>query len=188
MAKNAPAKARLQFSLRSMFLATLVVALFLGALKSWPLDHGGLIPGWLISEWLCRRAYATSVAFPVLARAWFCFFLPVTFLILTPAAVIAWTWTKRTIVPGFLLFLVGIVLLLALWLLNHAGVTQAIPDHPCAVITVHSAVLVLVFSLVGAVLDCWRKKLPRSAWLLTFLLAIDVADLYLCWAIVIWSA
>ena len=170
-----------------MFLATLVVALFLGALKSWPLNSG-LIPESLIPEWLCRDAYAIVVAFPVACRAWFCFFVPVTFVILTPAAVIGWTWKKRTIVPGFLLFLLGIVLLLGLWLLNRAGVRLAIPNDPCAVIVMHSAVLVLVFSFVGAVLDCWRKKLPRSAWSLTLLLAIDVMNLYLSWAIIIWAA
>jgi hypothetical protein len=187
MAKDAPVQARLQFSLRSMFLATLVVALFLGALKSWPLDSG-LIPESLIPEWLCRRAYTIVVAFPIVDRAWFCFFVPVTFLILTPAAVVAWTWRKRTIVPGFLLFPVGVVLLLGLWLLNRAGVRWAIPIHPSAVIIMHSAVLILVFSVVGAALQCWRKKLPRSAWLVTLLLAIDVMDLYLSWAIVIWAA
>jgi uncharacterized membrane protein len=170
-----------------MFLATLVVALFLGALKSWPL-HSGLIPESLIPEWLCRRAYAVVVAFPMVDRAWFCFFVPVTFVILTPAAVIAWTWRMRTLVPGFLLFLVGVMLLLGLWLLNRAGVRWAIPNHPCAVIMMHSAVLILVFSLVGAVLDCWRKKLPCSAWLVTLLLAIDVLELYLSWAIFIWVA
>ncbi len=180
MAKDAPVKTRLQFSLRSMFLATLVVALFLGALKSWPLNSG-LIPESLIPEWLCRQAYATL-------GAGFSFFVLVTFVILTPTAVVAWTWRNRTLVPGFLLFLVGIVLLLGLWLLNRAGVGQAIPTYPGAVITMHSAVLILLFSLVSAALDCRRKKLPCSAWLVTFLLAVDVADLYLLWAAVIWAA
>jgi hypothetical protein len=152
MAKHAPVKARFQFGLRSMFLATLLVALFLGALKSWPLNSG-LIPESLIPEWLCRWAYATL-------GTGFCFFVLVTFVFLTPAAVIAWTWRKRTIVPGFLLFLVGVLLLLGLWLLNRAGVRQAIPDHPCAVIVMHSAVLILVFSFAGAALDCWWEKLP----------------------------
>jgi hypothetical protein len=180
MTKDAPIKARFQFSLRSMFLATLVFALFLGALKSWPLNDSSLFPEWIGR---CR----TFGAVPILAWAWFSFFAPVTFVILTPAAVIAWTWRTRSIVPGFLLFLVGILLLLGLWLLATAGVRQAIPNDPCALITEHSAVLILVFSPVVAALDCWRRKLPRGAWLVTLLLAIDVVDLYLCWAVAIWA-